>query len=393
MILVKDTILPMRHFSFKILLFCILLPPLLYVITVQVVESQLQKHYVRTIENRYLGDTRALLDGSIRLKDAVNENIDRVLTESKLDALGLVVKVTLTTKGGVLLYPAEFSQEREAAVPPDATATAAENFVLLNKGLQLSVETRIEHLAVLPLIILAIYVFLAVTILYFHYRSVSIRLVDEEQQRKAEIERLRNQEESIARDLEVVRRQRETLNANMQQLKSELTVEKVKASRNEDELVEEIDHLEKQLQENLDFQEQQLQEIEALKVQIQQFEKGLRKGEKQKTRAEQAAAKRFTAIYKNIELSSRAIDGFVELNEELKIKAEEVVHQLNEDPGQVIVKRKVFIGKRDKKSIKEVIFGYKGRLYFRTAGDGNVEVLAIGTKNTQARELEYLNKL
>ena len=41
----------------------------------------------------------------------------------------------------------------------------------------------------------------------------------------------------------------------------------------------------------------------------------------------------------------------------------------------------------------EVIFAYKGRLYFRNTKDKRVEVPAIGTKNTQARELEYLAKL
>ena len=188
----------MRHFSFKILLLCILLPPLLYVFTIQVFESHLQKHYAREIENRYLGDTRSLLDGAIRLKDSVNENIDRVLMDNKLGAFGLVLNVTVATKNGVLLYPATFTREQDASVSPDATATAAENFALLNEGLQLSVETKIKHLAALPLVILAIYVFAAVAILYFHYWAVSNRLLGEEQQREEEIKRLRIQEQATA---------------------------------------------------------------------------------------------------------------------------------------------------------------------------------------------------
>ena len=81
------------------------------------------------------------------------------------------------------------------------------------------------------------------------------------------------------------------------------------------------------------------------------------------------------------------------MNEEMKIKAEEVIYQLDQDPSLVTIKRKVFIGKRDRKTIMEVIFGYKGRLYFRNSKDSGIEVLAIGTKNTQAREMEFLNKL
>jgi len=93
-------------------------------------------------------------------------------------------------------------------------------------------------------------------------------------------------------------------------------------------------------------------------------------------------------------VAERAVDGFVDLGDDIKIKAEEVIHQLNENPDQVIIKRKVFIGKRrDGKSIMEVIFGYKGRLYFRKNQAGVVEVLAVGDKNTQSRELAYLSKL
>jgi hypothetical protein len=44
------------------------------------------------------------------------------------------------------------------------------------------------------------------------------------------------------------------------------------------------------------------------------------------------------------------------------------------------------------KSIMEVIFGYKGRLYFKKTSTATIEVPAIGDKNTQARELEFLTK-
>jgi len=74
------------------------------------------------------------------------------------------------------------------------------------------------------------------------------------------------------------------------------------------------------------------------------------------------------------------------------MKAEEVIHQLNEDPALVREKPKVF-GGRGQKTVLEVIFGYKGRLCFRNTKDQRIEVLAIGTKNTQARGLEFLAKL
>ena len=74
------------------------------------------------------------------------------------------------------------------------------------------------------------------------------------------------------------------------------------------------------------------------------------------------------------------------------MKAEEVIHQLNANPDLVPIKRKVF-GKKNRQTVLEVVFAYKGRLYFRKGQDRRVEVLAVGTKNTQERELEFLANL
>ena len=82
----------------------------------------------------------------------------------------------------------------------------------------------------------------------------------------------------------------------------------------------------------------------------------------------------------------------VEANEDLRLKAEEVIHQLNAAPDLVPIKRKVF-GKKNRETVLEVVFAYKGRLYFRKGIDRRVEVLAVGTKNTQGRELEFLSSL
>jgi hypothetical protein len=97
-------------------------------------------------------------------------------------------------------------------------------------------------------------------------------------------------------------------------------------------------------------------------------------------------------LYKNLLVSQRAVDGLVELNEEMRLKAEEVIHQLNANPDLVTIKRKVF-GKKNRETVLEVVFAYKGRLYFRRGTDRRLEIVAIGTKNTQERELEFLASL
>jgi hypothetical protein len=157
-------------------------------------------------------------------------------------------------------------------------------------------------------------------------------------------------------------------------------------------LIEEIEALEGKLSENLALQNVQMDEIKRLRDATQEDEKDRKKDDRHRTKASDSIKKRFNTLYKNIVVHDRAISGFGELNEELKIKAEEVIHQLNEDPGAVAIKRKVF-GRKGHQTVLEVIFAYKGRLYFRNTRERRVEVLAIGTKNTQARELEFLSRL
>jgi hypothetical protein len=72
--------------------------------------------------------------------------------------------------------------------------------------------------------------------------------------------------------------------------------------------------------------------------------------------------------------------GFIELNDDMKIKGEEIIHQLNEAPDVVPIKRKVFAKNNQEKAL-ELHFVYKGRLYFRTSKENRIEILAIGTKN------------
>jgi hypothetical protein len=76
----------------------------------------------------------------------------------------------------------------------------------------------------------------------------------------------------------------------------------------------------------------------------------------------------------------------------MKIKSEEIIHKLNENPKLVPVKRKVF-SKKGRATVQEVIFAYNGRLYYRASTHGRIEILTIGTKNTQAKDLEFLDNL
>jgi len=383
----------MRYFSFKILIFCIILPPILYILSVQSLEHFLNEKYARELENVYLSDTELLLNGSKRLKDSINDNINRYLQSKVLNTLGLEMDVTVSTKKGKLLYPGPFEDNQSSLFLSDSKQTAAENYDLMNEGLVVKMEANIKPNRFLSNAILALYIIISLLVLYLYYKKATNRILTAELDRSREIKRLLELEEQTDKKLKNLDRDRDKLIAELDRLKGALDDEKNKASRNEDELFDEIGALEEELNQNLALQKEQQAEIGNLKEQLQEFENERQKRDSKKIKASQSAGKRFSTLYKNISFNDRALEGFVELNDDLRIKAEEVIHQLNQDPGQVVIKRKVFIGKRDRKAILEVIFGYKGRLYFRNLKESGVEVLAIGTKNTQAREMDFLNKL
>ncbi len=383
----------MKHFSFKILLLCLLLPPLMYLGTIRMVESSVHKLYAGELENLYLGDTQRLLDGHIRLKDAVGDSIHRYLKAKKLTRYGLEAKATVLTRKGTLLYPSAFEQEEQTRRAPDAMAVAAENYRLLQEEPVLTVDTKFEHLKTFPNLILGFYMLLSSLALYLHYRFAARKHFSEEKQKEAELRRLLDKESAVTQRLLTLDEEKERLTSDLERLRQSLSTEKSQASRNENELIEEIEALEAKLEETREWQARQKKEISALIERIELYERKHSKTAKQLQKTIQILNKRFKILYKKTVVSDHALEGFAELDEKIKIKAEEVIHQLNENPDLVMVKRKVFIGKRDQKSIMEVIFGYKGRLYFRTSPSGTVEVLAIGDKNTQSREMTYLSNL
>ena len=371
---------------------CILLPPVLYILTAYLSERHFQAVYTDEIEAVYLGDTRQLLDGSKQLRESVAANIDRYLNTRRLIHLGLDVIVTASTRSGELLYPAVFDQDDLKRPKRTPTQIAQENYALMNEGLSIQVVTKFEHNRILSNAFLATYVVLAILLFYVHFRRAAAHINSEESRRRQEIDRLRHLEEQNTLKLENLLGERERLKSEFEGLKLNLDSEKTKALRNEDELIDEIDALEKKLSENLLLQNAQQEEILELQERLVAHEKSRRKGKKQKVKAEDNIRKRFQTLYKNITFHPRATSGYVTLNDDLKLKAEEIIHQLNEDASLVPIKRKVFGGK-GQKTVLEVIFGYKGRLYFRYTEKRRVEVLAIGTKNTQAKELEFLSKL
>lgn len=348
--------------------------------------------YTRQIQAVYTGNAKHLFDGSIQLKDAIQVNIDNFLKRRYAPDWGLKVIITVTTKEGALLFPSTYESSTQNILEKPPLLIAIENYHLLSKGLELQVDAIIEYDTPISLIILFFFVLLSVGLLSFFYRRSIVIFNKEEQIRSQEMERLVQKEIEAKEHLEKLEKEKEIYSDKLIKLQKELEDEKRKASNTEDELVEEIVEKENELEENLKSQKQQQEEIEALKEKKEQLEKEIRKIKAPKQKEKDSLVKRFATLYKNILINNRAIDGYMELTDELKIKAEEIIHQLNYDPQLVTIKRKVF-GKKNRETVFEVLFAYKGRLYFRNTLQNRVEVLAIGTKQTQSKDLAFLSSL
>lgn len=382
----------MRNFPFKTLILCVLLPPFVYVFSIQMLEKMIQASYEKTLAEVYTGDTRVLFDGSVRLQDAIRENVDAFIASRKLTHWGVRLSVRVKTPDGDYLYPYTYDGARSGLDPQDSISIARENFRLLNDGLVKIVEVEIEHNTPISNLILFSCVALSLLVFVVFYRR-GIKLIRQEDlARQQIIDNLSHERQKSLAQLQRLEDQRALLSESVQRMKTELEQERRKATAAEDEMIDELVALEEKISENLALQESQLDEIDALKEKIRQYERDNEVKTRQRLKGVEAIRKRFNALYKNAAVHDRAIEGFVELTDEMKIKAEEVIHQLNDDPKMVQIKRKVF-GKKNRETVFEVIFAYKGRLYFRNIDGNRVEVLVVGTKLTQNKDLAFLDKL
>jgi hypothetical protein len=381
----------LKFFSLKILILCILLPPVLYIFSVQSLERNFKSRYLNDIENIYLGNTRPLFEGSVRLKDDINRNINRYLQNNVLISLGVKVIVTVTSKKGTILYPASVNNNT-SILPNNPIQIASDNYRLMEEGLVVDVDVVIEPNTVLANIILCVYIFISIVVLSFYYWSGLKKVRKEETEKNSELSRLKEREINYAENLKAMMQDKKSLGFEIKKIKKQLKKETIKASKNEDEMIKEIILLENKVMNKIELLNDKEKEIDELKEKIKRFEKEGRKESKQKIKFYHSVRKRFKTLYKNISIDQKAIMGFLDLTEDMKIKSEEIIHKLNENPKLVPVKRKVF-SKKGRSSVQEAIFAYNGRLYFRANKQSRIEILSIGTKNTQAKDLEYLDTI
>jgi hypothetical protein len=211
-----------------------------------------------------------------------------------------------------------------------------------------------------------------------------------------ELERVRQRlrdvepsEHAQAQEIRELQKEREVLRRKLDALADREAELRASASR-ATELEDERGALEELLDEATEDLNSKEEEIQVLQARLKRASRGAAGS---RGRGTEQLARRLRTLYKGLEIDDRAIQDLVALRDEtMKLKAEEGIKRLVEDPETASVRRKVG-GLPPHLSIFELGFAGKGRIYYTRGRQHRFRVLAIGAKNTQKTDLEYLSRL
>lgn len=385
----------MKHFPFKVVVFCLIITPVLYTATLAGCRNHLEKKYLLKIENGFIGSSSDLLNGSVHIEDQIAKNIQAMLNRDTLVRMAaLDLEVRVTDGRGKIIYPIYVGTDgfQEALQDYyDAQAVADRNFAMLNSGLRVNAVLHLGHGSLPANFIFVLYSGISLLICFVFYRQGSKKAEQERDTQNALIQDLKQDEMRHERLVQDLNRERTELFKSIKQLNKKYQSELKQAKINEDEMFNEIICLEDRLNTYIELKKRRDLEIDALKSSLEKYERKKNGGKPRQFEID-FIAKRFGTLYKHVEMSKKALNGFINLTEDQQVKAEETIHQLDRDPGSVTVKRKVFSGKKHKTTCFEVLFAYNGRLYFMNH-PSKIQVVVIGTKQTQTRDMEYLHNL
>ena len=382
----------MRFLPFKALLVLVVCPPIIYLLALMGAESLFAGHYHKKVQKHVPGDTRPLLDGQITLVDMLQRNIEDLNHNDPWLSHGVTLAVVVKTAGGRRLFPPVYLETEDEVGLRHPAAVASQNYALLEEGLVVALDVKINQNTLIANVILAFCLLGALSALGYLYRRGTRKLAFEEQRRSHEIQQWRARAIEQRASLASMKTENEVLLSRIDEIQSAMEVERSVAHRTEEDLFDEMAKLEHQLQENLIQQKQQEGLIADLEQQLVDTNRSAARRGGHHHRTEDVWRRRLASLYKKIRLTDRAVKGFTKLPESLQIKAEEVIHQLNAEPEKVSIKRKLF-QRKGRETVFEVVFARKGRLYFRHTKTRKIEILAIGTKNDQWRDLGFLDRM
>jgi hypothetical protein len=386
----------------------------MYIFSIQTLEEYLQNRRTKHLQNVVIQDYEALYDGRYSIKEEISTNIERYLGKDTLRSLGVITKILVSTKKGEILYPyyhedgdIDFDKQFDSDIGESFNyiKIAEKNYQVLNGGLTLSVDVKLKHNTWLTNTILILYLFSSILVLYWYYKKrVKDWVVTRENEQKRldslsrelaenerSLEELSKKEKDHISKIQKLDSDKEELKSDIMQLEGEIEIQK-KKSLEIDEILEEMERLEEQASKGMTLKEEKEREITQLREDINRWKTIEKQSAKKRKKDVQSVEKRFNVIYKNLVFHKKAIEGYLLLTQDLQLKAEEIIHRLNEDDSSVSIKRKLFT-KKGKLNIFEVIFSYSGRLYFKKRDSKKMEIVAIGTKNTQEQDITFIENM
>lgn len=377
---------------------------MLYIFSIQALEALIRERWTADLERRLISNSSALLEGRINIQDEVKRNIDLYLSTRYATKLGVIPRIVVKTKTGRRLYPKITpdtlypfdldmpSVEEKPPGPLEPILIAKENLKIMEEGISLSVTVEIPRNTLLANSILVCYIFVFSFLLYRTYRSSVSEAERMSLHNQQALEAAHSRLTAAQIRLQEVADDENAYQKEIEKLQAELAMAGNKVRATEDEALEEIEAQEEKLQESVALREKMESELTHIRQELERLESSRKAAPRKQEKQIKNTMKRFRTLYKNLEFHPRAAEGFLSLQGDLQLRAEEFIHNMNEDKSRLTVKRKVF-SKKGASPAFESEFAYRGRLYWKRGADGKTQILAIGTKNTQAKELAYLENL
>ena len=383
-----------RIASFRFAYLAIFLFVVGYVFTVEALEEVLRRYYRAQIEEAVRVDPA---DGPVAQQ--ISTRLGALLQNSPWIRFGdvRVRPLVLAADGRTLLYA--------GGGFPGATESGPAGSVGLLPAI-VDLDVSLPHNTVLANAVLLFYASLLVTTLVIYTRRLAAReqleldalgatrdalavransIESELTTVRARLSEVEPESELQAEEIGSLQRERADLHGRLAELEvreAELRSGSARAQKLEEER--------RALEELLD---EATRDLSVKQSELSDLRSQTRRASKRAERDEELIARRLRTLYKNLEVDERAIENLAELGDESsRLRAEEAVKRLCDEPDTAMVRRKVG-GLPPHLSIFELGFADKGRIYYTAGRTRRFRVLAIGAKNSQKTDLEYLSRL
>ena len=378
-----------------------------YVVSLDVTEIMLQRHFADQIE-RALRVSPA--DGPIISQ--IQFRIGQLLRSSRWVELG-EARISIRVYGADGITPL-YLDDRFIPAPEtlDPVASLKEAVRLLPASY--SLEVSVPPTGTLAIAMLVSYGTILITSLFFYNRAVTAResrlleatltardatakrtaaIAEELKEVRERLSKVEPTERAQAEEIRELQGERQVLRGKLSDL-ADREAELRRSAVRSIELDQERQALEDLLEEasgDLDTKEE---EIQNLQDRLKSASKNAREGRGGgRTRGVEQLTRRLRTLYRTLEFDDRVIQDLVSLRDEtMKLKAEEGIKRLADDSELASIRRKVG-GLPPQLSIYELGFAGKGRIYYSRGRNLRYRVLLIGAKNSQKTDLEYLSRL